>query len=115
MSSSTAQEPVRTGKAHHEQPAYFEVRRYIDGWLHFYRPEDLDSGREFVTPVCAGVDPFYGVDHARWLTIPTWRGEFHPACMTAVRGDPVRVPRLRQSPEDTVLLPVVAGAFRGQL
>lgn len=95
----------------------FEVRRYTDGWLHFYRPEEVDSGRELLTPVCAELDPFYGVVHERERPVRRVRGEVHPACllaMLAVPDPPVPVPR-RPSLEDTVVLPVVVGAFRGQL
>jgi hypothetical protein len=95
----------------------FEVRRYTDGWLHFYRVEEIDSGRELLTPVCAEADPFYGVVHERERPVRRVRGEVHPACllaMLAVLDPPVPVPR-RPSPEDTLALPVIAGAFRGRL
>jgi hypothetical protein len=97
----------------------FEVRPYTDGWLHFYRVKEIDSGRELLTPVCAEADPFYPVVHERERPVRRVRGEVHPACLLALLtalapAPPVPVPR-RPSPEDTVLLPVVAGAFRGQL
>lgn len=87
-----------------------EIRAYTDGWLHLYRADELKSGQELVTPRCAVLAPFYGVDHERALiSEPTQRGEIHPGCLTP----PPVVPA--QDPTATVVLPALTKAIRGQL
>lgn len=96
----------------------WEVRRHSDRCLHLYRPEQIDAGKEYLTPACAEFAPFYATDHPRWLTIPTWRGEIHPACLAAVLGEAIADPRWEQSLEDTQVFPVLpalAGSIRGEL
>jgi hypothetical protein len=84
----------------------FEVRGYIDGWLHLYRRDELRADGPTVTPRCAEVVPFHPVDHERQLLRPpVARVEVHPDCLAA--GPVVPGPRpVHMAP---------AGAIRGRL
>lgn len=100
--------------------AHMEIRAYTDGWLHCYRPEDLESGREVVTPGCAEGAAFYAVDHERsQVSEPVesaGRVEFCPGCLVWARESATPVPGPRAYAElDTLVMPAFAGTFRGVL
>jgi hypothetical protein len=85
-----------------------ELRRYIDGWLHLYRTDELDSDQVLVTPRCAEMDPFHGIDHEQALIgDPTQRGEIHPGCLTPWPR------RLAPDPANTVVMPAIPAAIGG--
>lgn len=102
--------------------ARIEIRAYADGWLHCYRPEELQSGCELVTPGCAETATFYPVDHERsqiGRVERAGRAEFCPGCLTWARGlaalGPAPVQRGRHAEPDTLVLPALAGIIRGVL
>jgi hypothetical protein len=92
--------------------AAIEVRPYTDFWLHCYRADDFD-GRGLVTPICAEVARWYGVDHVRHLigdpVEHPERGEIHPGCVVAAR---TLIPSPRQI---AAQVQPTTGAIRGSL